>query len=225
MAVSLVIPVLNEARRINEAIAGIRAIDGHVELIVVDGSPEGETVRAITDNGVIRLTSSRGRASQMNRGASQAKGEALLFLHADTDLPLQAFERIESILADDRFVGGAFDLEIGDKGAAFRMIGWLASLRSRLTRIPYGDQAIFLRRNYFNELGGFRDMPIMEDVDLMRRVRRAGGRICIVKDRVRTSSRRWRKEGILRCTLRNRTLMLLYLLGVAPEKLARRYTY
>ncbi len=225
MAVSLVIPVLNEARRINEAIAGIRAIDGHVEIIVVDGSPEGETIRAITDTGVIRLTSSRGRALQMNRGASQATGEALLFLHADTDLPHHAFERIESILADDRFVGGAFDLEIGDKGAAFRMIGRLASLRSRLTRIPYGDQAIFLRRDYFNKLGGFRHMPIMEDVDLMRRVRRAGGKICIVKDRVRTSSRRWRKEGILRCTLRNRTLMLLYLLGVAPEKLARRYRY
>ena len=225
MAVSLVIPVLNEAGRINGAIGGIRSLDGHVEIIVVDGSPEGETIRAITDPEVIRLTSSKGRASQMNRGASQARGEALLFLHADTALPPHAFERIESPLADDRFVGGAFDLEIGDKGPAFRIIGRLASLRSRLTRIPYGDQAIFLRRDYFNELDGFRDMPIMEDVDLMRRVRRAGEKICIVKDRVRTSSRRWRKEGLVRCTLRNRTLMLLYMLGVAPEKLARRYRY
>ena len=224
MTVSVVIPVLREEARINEVIACLRTMDGTAEIIVVDGSADGETIKVITDESVKCLRSARGRARQMNKGATEARGDVLLFLHADTELPPGAFQRISSLLAGGRFVGGAFDLGLGERGILFRMIERAASRRSRLTRIPYGDQAIFLRRDYFRKIGGYGDMAIMEDVDLMRRVKRAGGRICIIDDRVRTSARRWRQEGVIRCTLRNRTIMLRYLLGASPEELAKRYS-
>ena len=225
MIISVVIPVLREEACINDAVRRIRAMDGGVEIIAVDGSADGGTIKALTDDGVKGLRSAQGRARQMNKGAAEALGDVLLFLHADTELPPRAFQKISSLLDDGHLVGGAFDLEIGHKGIPFRVIERVASGRSRLTRIPYGDQAIFLRRDYFLKVGGFREMPIMEDVDLMRRVKRARGRICFIDDRVRTSARRWKREGIVRCTLRNWTIMLRYLLGASPEKLAKRYPY
>jgi hypothetical protein len=147
----------------------------------------------------------------------------LVFLHADSRLPPAAFSLIAGALDDPKVVGGAFDLAIDSGGFAFRLIERAASLRSRLTRIPYGDQAIFLRRGYFHEIGRYRDIPLMEDVDLMRRIRRRGDRICILSERVLTSARRWQKEGALYCTLRNWTIFTLYTLGVSPERLVRFY--
>ena len=223
MTFTIVIPALREEASIAGAIERLRASAKTAEIIVVDGSSHGESIGAITDRSVVRLKSPQGRARQMNTGAIEARGDVLLFLHADTDLPALAFQKISALLADERFVGGAFDLGIGSRGLLFRVIERIASLRSRLTRVPYGDQAIFLRRDYFRKLGGYREIPIMEDVDLMRRVKGAGGRICFIDDRVRTSARRWKREGIIRCTMRNRTIMLRYLLGTPPEKLAKKY--
>lgn len=223
MTVSVVIPVLREETSINETIARLRAMDGAVEIIVVDGSADGGTIGIITDESVKRLQSAKGRASQMNRGARESRNDVLLFLHADTELPPAAFQRISSLLADGQYVGGAFDLGIQDGRLLFRVIERISSRRSRLTRIPYGDQAIFLRRDYFMKLGGYGDMPIMEDVDIMRRIKKAGGKIVFIDDRVQTSARRWKQEGIIRCTLRNWTIMLRYLLGAPPEKLAKEY--
>jgi hypothetical protein len=120
-------------------------------------------------------------------------------------------------------VAGAFDLGIRSGRPVFRLIETAASLRSRITRVPYGDQAIFIRKDYFHATEGFREIPLMEDVELMRRIRKAGDRISIIPERVRTSPRRWEKEGVLFCTLRNWTLITLYFLGVPPEKLARFY--
>jgi rSAM/selenodomain-associated transferase 2 len=225
VTISVIIPVLREEAVINGAIAHLRAMDETVEIIVVDGATGGETVKAIKDRGVKRVQWTKGRARQMNRGAGEAGGEVLLFLHADTELPPLAFRKISSLLADGRIIGGAFDLGIGDKGLFFRIIERLASARSRLTRIPYGDQAIFLRRDYFLKLGGYADMPIMEDVDVMKRIKSAGGRISFIGDRVQTSARRWKREGIVRCTLRNRIIMLRYLFGASPEELAKKYPY
>jgi rSAM/selenodomain-associated transferase 2 len=159
----------------------------------------------------------------MNAGALLAGGEVLLFLHADTELPPDGLTRICSVIRDKGCVGGSFDLGIRSDRLCFRLIESAASLRSRMTRIPYGDQAIFLRRDYFRGLGGFRELPLMEDVDLMRRLRRSGGRIHIIRGKVKTSARRWESEGVLYCTLRNWMLMFLYLLGVSPERLARFY--
>ncbi len=225
MTISVIIPVLHEHVIINDTIAHLRAIrsDKVVEIIVVDGDAGADTLKAIKDGGVRGLAAGAGRAGQMNAGAAVAKGDILLFLHADTRLPAAAFMKISGCMEGGRFVGGAFDLGIEGGGLAFRIIEKAASLRSRLTRIPYGDQAIFIRSDDFRRMGGYRELPLMEDVDLMRRIRRAGRAIFIIPEKLSTSGRRWSSEGVVRCTLRNRTIMLLYLMGVSTQKLARFY--
>ena len=222
---SIIIPVLREAPVIRDAVGRIRALKGGetVEIVVVDGDPEGSTLRAITDSTVRKIQSEKGRGIQMNRGAGAASGEVLLFLHADTALPPDGLCRIRDVLRDGTLAGGAFDLQISSPGPLFRLIERVASCRSRLTRIPYGDQAIFLRRDCFLNLGGFRDLPILEYVDLMRRLRLSGGRIAILPERVVTSARRWEKEGVLYTTLRNWILVVLFILGVDAKRLVRWY--
>jgi len=225
VTVSIIIPVLNEEARIAETIDHIRSLaDGKAaEIIVVDGDPAGGTLRAIPDGACRKLLSEPGRGRQLNRGGGAASGEILLFLHADTKLPPDALVSIGEALRDPTPAGGAFDLAIDSPRRAFRLIERVASLRTRLTRIPYGDQAIFLRSSWFRSLGGYRDIPIMEDVDLMRRLKRSGGRIAILPERVVTSARRWEQEGILTTTLRNWSLVTLFLLGVDAGRLARWY--
>jgi rSAM/selenodomain-associated transferase 2 len=222
---SLIIPVLHETSAIREAVARIRMLDGGetAEIIVVDGDPEGETLRAIPDGATRKILSEQGRGRQLNRGAEAASGEVLVFLHADTALPTNALSRIGEALSDDTLAGGAFNLEIDSPRPIFRLIERVASRRSRITRIPYGDQAIFLRRACFRALGGFRELPLMEDVDLMRRLRFSGGRIAILPERVVTSARRWEKEGALYTTLRNWVLVTLFSLGIDAKRLARWY--
>ena len=149
-----------------------------------------------------------------------AEGDIVIFLHADTHLPFEAFALIESALRDPGRQAGAFDLAIASDRPIYRMIAKIASLRSRITRIPYGDQAHFFRRNYFQDIGGFANIPLMEDVEIMGRIKKRGERITIIKRAVTTSSRRWEKEGILRCTLRNWLLICLYFFGVSPERLS-----
>jgi rSAM/selenodomain-associated transferase 2 len=227
MTISVVIPVLREQGLINGAIQRIRGLTsgGTAEIIVVDGGTEAETLAVIRDDEVKRIASERGRGKQMNKGAAAAKGDVLLFLHVDTQLPPDALRRIIALMDETRFSAGAFDLGISALGLSYRIIEKAASLRSRLTGIPYGDQAIFIRRNYFMSLGGYKELPIMEDVNLMRRIRRGGGRIGFIREKVRTSARRWEKEGVVRCTCRNWIIMALYLLGVPPERLAAWYRF
>lgn len=159
----------------------------------------------------------------MNAGAQRASGDLLLFLHADTILPPGGIRTLLETMGPSGRVGGAFDLDIASNRPALRLIARMGSLRSRVTRIPYGDQGIFIRRAAFQALGGFSDIPLMEDVDLMRRIKRRGWPILILPLRVRTSPRRWEREGIVYGTLRNWTLILLYLTGVSPDRLARYY--
>jgi rSAM/selenodomain-associated transferase 2 len=159
----------------------------------------------------------------MNAGASVAKGEILIFLHADTELPQNALKRLKAFVNTKEYVGGAFDLGIKSDKIILKVIAFLASLRSHLNRIPFGDQAIFVRRNYFNEIRGYQEIPLMEDVELMKRIRKSGMKIMIFHDRVMTSPRRWEREGILYCTLRNYMNQLLYFLGVSPHKLVDWY--
>jgi rSAM/selenodomain-associated transferase 2 len=223
MKISVIIPVLGEEAIINGAIDRIRAMDGAIEIVVVDGDPQGRTLKAVTRDHALLVACEAGRGRQMNRGVRAAGGEILVFLHADTELPVNAFRSISSMMLKGRFAGGAFDLGIDARGQIFRVIEWVASNRSRLTRMPYGDQAIFLRRDCFMRIGGYRDIPLMEDVDLMRRLKAGGDRIFIIREKVKTSARRWEREGVLRCTARNWAIMLLYLLGVRPGRLARWY--
>jgi len=222
---SIIIPVLNEAAGINAVIAHLRTIDpgSRTEIIVVDGDPKASTISAVRENSVRKLVSVRGRASQMNRGAELAQGDILLFLHADTLLPENAFSLICAAMGDGRYAAGAFALGIDSERSIFRVTEKYVSLRTRLTQVPFGDQAIFIRRAFFDQLGGYREMPLMEDVDLMKRIRRRGDRIRIIPDKVLTSQRRYEKEGVLYCTLRNWTLQFLYSLGVSPERLAAWY--
>jgi rSAM/selenodomain-associated transferase 2 len=222
---SVVMPVFHEEDLINKAVDALLGLpfDGRLEIIVADGDPEASTLKAIRDTRVIKIGSEKGRGKQINTGTRLASGEVLLFLHADTELPPDGLTRIDEVMRDDRCVGGSFDLGIASDRLCFRLIERAACLRSRITRLPYGDQGIFLRRKFFLGLGGFRELPLMEDVDLMRRVRRSGGKIHIIHDKVKTSARRWEKEGVFYCTLRNWTLVLLWLAGVSPERLTRFY--
>jgi rSAM/selenodomain-associated transferase 2 len=222
---SIVIPVLNEAGQINSLIEHIRSqsFEGFLEIIVVDGDMQGNTVKAIQDKDVIALITEKGRGQQMNAGAVAAHGEILIFLHADTKLPDNALGKISRVLQDERYVGGAFDLGIDSRRLFLKYIAARASFRSRLNRIPYGDQAIFIRKDYFDQIGRFKDIPLMEDVDLMRRIKKDGKKIFILPDKVMTSPRRWEREGALYTTVRNQILMALFYLGVSPCRLAKYY--
>jgi rSAM/selenodomain-associated transferase 2 len=222
---SIIVPVLHEAERINDLIGHLRQLDPEKssEIIVVDGAPEKDTLQAIYDDRITKISADKGRAKQMNAGAFVAKGNILIFLHADTELPISALKRMNAFVNRNEFVGGAFDLGIKSEKIIFKVIAFLGSLRSRLNGIPYGDQIIFIRRGYFNEIGGYKDIPLMEDVELMRRIKRSGRKIFISRDRAMTSPRRWEEEGVIFCILRNWTLQILYFLGVSPHKLVKFY--
>jgi rSAM/selenodomain-associated transferase 2 len=224
---SFIIPVLNEAAHINSLIGHIKSLNraDECEVIVVDGNPCGDTVKAVIHDGVRCLVSEQGRAIQMNSGASAATGEVLIFLHADTRLPHHAMAFIEQVMKAKDIVGGAFDLRIASDRLSLKIISRVASLRSRLTRIPYGDQAIFIRKDVFNRIGQYPIIPLMEDVALMRNVKKAGGMISIIPEHVLTSPRRWEKEGAFFATMRNWFLISAYLLGVAPDRLQRYYRH
>jgi len=159
----------------------------------------------------------------MNAGAALATGDILLFQHADTFLPWNAFELIAAAMSGERFVGGAFDLGILSDRRIFRITERYAACRTRITRVPFGDQSIFIKKSYFRRIGGYGDMAIMEDVELMTRIRKRGDRVSILPAKVMTSPRRWEREGVLYATARNWLLQLLYCLGTPPERLARFY--
>jgi rSAM/selenodomain-associated transferase 2 len=226
VGISVIVPVFREAKTINRFLEMVQRVfpAPRHEIIVVDGSPERETLAAIQLPQVRTGGAGKGRARQMNRGAAMAKGTILLFLHADTRLPRDAPDLItHTLLRDPGLAGGAFSLGIDDDRLPLKIIEWSANLRSRLTRVPYGDQSIFLRKACFDRMGGFMEIPIMEDLALMTRIRKQGGRIHILKQKSVTSSRRWKKEGIVACTLRNWLIRLLYHLGVSADRLAAFY--
>jgi rSAM/selenodomain-associated transferase 2 len=227
MDFSVVVPVYHESGRINSLIDHIwsrAGQSGHdVEIIVVDGSPLAETVSAITCQDVKKMVSFPGRGTQMNVGAEAASGDVLVFLHADTLLPPSAFSLVSSLLEDPSVCGGAFDLGIDDGCKVFRLIERMANLRSKLSRIPYGDQAIFVRSCVFSSIGGYRNIPIFEDVDLMRRIKAAGLELGFIESPVLTSARRWQREGVLRTTFRNWLILAGYFAGFSPEFLERFY--
>lgn len=222
---SCIIPVLNEGQGIN---ACLEAFFRHVspdtcEVIVVDGDAEGSTIDQITHPRVVTMCGPRGRGAQMNAGAQAAQGKRLIFLHADTILPPDALSRIQDVLANERYAAGAFTLRFASRRWAFRMIGRTAALRYRLTRLPYGDQAFFMTNDYFRKIGGFAEIPIMEDIDMMRRIKKRGDRIHILSTAVLTSPRRWEEEGIVYCILRTWVLASLFCAGVPPHVLAEYY--
>jgi len=222
---SFIIPVWDEEAIISRTIEQVLSLhaSGSAEIIVVDGDPAGRTIKAVRQTGVKTAISEKGRGNQMNLGASLAEGEILIFLHADTLLPPDALELIETAMEDSSHIAGAFDLAIDSERPAYRLIEKAASFRSRMTRIPYGDQTIFIRKMDFLGLGGFNNIPVMEDVEFMQRIKKRKGKIRIIGRAVLTSPRRWEKDGIVYTTVRNWILLSLYLCGVKPESLVRFY--
>lgn len=222
---SVIIPVLDEQERINTCIEQTLSLcpAGTCEIIVVDADPNGSTINAIKSDGIVSTISEHGRAKQMNAGAALARGEVIVFLHADTQLPMGTFEYIEEALSNTEYVAGAFDLVIDSTNCLLRFIAASARMRSRLTRIPYGDQAIFMRKEYFEKIGGFKEIPLMEDVELMRRIKKRGDKICLLSNQVLTSARRWEKEGVVFTIFRNLVIQSLYYLGAKPSKLSKYY--
>ena len=223
--ISIIIPVYQEAEGIQKLIKDLlgRTQSAELEIIVVDGGPQKETLQAIREARVVKLPSPPGRARQMNKGAQWAKGRILLFLHADTILPPNALSLIRLTLASSRYSAGAFDLELDTANKYLQLFARIASTRSRLTRVPYGDQAIFMHKDYFFEIGKFKDIPIMEDLELMQRIKRRGDAIRIIAPPVLSSARRWEREGIFKGTARNWSLRILYHLGYPVHKLAKLY--
>ena len=220
--ISVIVPVLDEEARLGRRLAELAATPGLGEVLVVDGGSADSTVAiADTFSGVRLLSAARGRARQMNAGAAAAVGDVFLFLHADVSLPRDAAAWIVRTLADPRVVAGAFRTWTVPDGAPSRLgpLLRLADIRSRVARFPYGDQAIFVRRDAFARAGGFPDQPLMEDLELSRRLRRLG-RIATVPAVVRVSGRRFVARPI-RFTLIARTFPTLYRLGVPPRVLAR----
>ena len=224
--ISVIVPVYREQASINAfARHLLKVFAGHdCEIIVVDGSPELETVSALNTKGIQAVSSGKGRGKQMNAGAAMARGRILLFLHSDTRLPDNAPELIpREMEAESDIIGGAFSLGIDSSHRSIKLIELGANIRTALTRVPYGDQAIFIRKDYFHETGGFREIPIMEDLEMMTRIKKKGGRIVILKNKVMTSPRRWQKEGTARCTLRNWFIRTLYHCGVSLDRIAGFY--
>ncbi len=218
---SIIVPALDEAPGIANCLGALQGMRtrGHEVIVADGGSRDGtpELARPLADR-VIRAP--RGRAPQMNAAARQASGSALLFVHADSRLPPGADSAVLTALAARTW--GRFDVEIEGRHPLLRVVARMMNLRSRLTGIATGDQAIFVRRDAFEALGGFAEIPLMEDVELSRRLRRSGRPVCL-RERVSTSGRRWESRGVLRTIVLMWRLRLAYFLGADPARLADRY--
>jgi rSAM/selenodomain-associated transferase 2 len=220
---SIVIPALNESANLARNLPRLLRGEPDAEVVVVDGGSEDDSRETVAGLPPVRwLVSDRGRARQMNAGALATRGDVLLFLHADTVLPDGASAAIREALIDPAVIGGRFDVCLDSPRLLLAIVGWMMNQRSRLTRISTGDQAIFVRRATFEAVGGFADIPLMEDIDFTRRVKRQG-RMAALRLRVTTSARKWEREGVVRTIVLMWTLRLLYALGVSPTRLHRWY--
>jgi rSAM/selenodomain-associated transferase 2 len=221
--VSIVIPVLDEASNLARLLPELEARWADAEVIVVDGGSRDGSRDAVRRHPRVRGVNTRaGRARQMNAGARVASGAALLFLHADTRLPPGALEAVAAALDDSAVVGGRFDVQFDSRRPIMRAVATLMNIRSRWTGIATGDQTLFVRREIFDALGGFADIPLMEDVEFSRRLKRCG-RLACLRLRVTTSARKWEREGALRTIGLMWLLRLLYVSGVSPRRLHRWY--
>jgi rSAM/selenodomain-associated transferase 2 len=219
--ISAIIITLNEERYVERLLRQLSG-DGDLELIVSDGGSidrTGRTARRYTKHVIV---GERGRGVQLNAGASLASGDILWFLHADSVPPDDYKDRIFNALEGHGVAGGAFKLDIDSDCLSLKTISFVAGLRSKLTGIPFGDQGLFVKKEIFDKLNGFKDIPLMEDIDFGRRLKKEG-RVVLLPSGMKTCSRKWQKEGILKTTLRNWVYIILFLTGYSPYKLYQRY--
>ena len=223
-ALCIVVPVLDEAASLR---ARLKALDAFrrrgARVVVVDGGSGDDTLAIAREHADLALLAPRGRASQMNAGAAACPADVLLFLHADTVLPDNADALVRRATLGP-FAWGRFDVRIDSPRAALRMVSAMMNLRSRWTGIATGDQALFVRHDLFRQIGGFPDLPLMEDIAMSRALKRHGPPACL-KDRVTTSARRWERQGVWRTIVLMWHLRAAYFLGADPRQLAIRYGY
>ena len=221
--ISIVVPVLNEAERIAETLKKLAPARqrGH-EVLVVDGGSSDDTLACAEPYCDRIVTSSAGRARQMNHGAKLASGDILWFLHADTHLPADADILLCKLFAKEPNSWGRFDVQLSGTGVLLRMVAFMMNWRSRWSGIATGDQGIFVPRPLFEQLGGFADIPLMEDIEFSKRLKRISRPVCL-HERLTTSSRRWESRGVMHTILLMWRLRLFYALGASPDRLARLY--
>ena len=222
MKLTVIVPTLNEAAHLGASLA---SLPREAEVVVADGGSTDETMAIATRFGARVVTGSNGRARQMNRGVDAAGGDTLLFVHADCTLGPNAFNQIQTALDGDDgddVVGGSFRLSVRDASWGLKWIAATSNARARYLRMPYGDQALFVRRSAFEKLGGFPEIPFMEDVALVRKLKRLG-KLVRVNETVTTGARHWQQLGSVRTTLLNWSMVTLYLLGVPAARLEPYY--
>lgn len=219
---SIIIPTLNEAAIIDQALANVADIEGAIEIIMVDGGSSDATVALAARAGVTLLHAPRGRASQMNQGAEAAQGDVLLFLHADTRLPANAYAAIMAVLAQPNIGGGSFRLRFDHDHKVLRGFSFFS--RFNLPFCHYGDSAYFVRKSVFDTLGGYRRLPIMEDIDFFMRLYRSY-RTAVVQTPVITSARRFLRAGVFRLQAAGVILVILFLCKVRPAWIKTIYDY
>ncbi len=218
---SIIIPTYNEEENIKETISSINDYLCH-EVIVVDGGSSDNTVKIAQQMGVKTLKSSPGRANQMNKGVSVSSCDTLLFLHADSKLPIDFVNQIDTTLSKPKTGNGAFKLSIDLPGWGARLIEKFANIRSKFFHLPYGDQAIFLKREMFDKIGGFDEVVFLEDYLFVKKIKKFG-RVRIAESAVVTSGRRWQSLGLFKTTLINQCVIIGYLFGVSIPVLKKLY--
>jgi rSAM/selenodomain-associated transferase 2 len=220
--ISVIIPTLNEAESISACLACLQSVreQGH-EVVVVDADSDDATVSLSENKADLILSSPRGRARQLNLGASKASGVILLFLHADTLLPVNTISVLNELTGTDQF-WGRFDVRLSGTNVLFRVIEYFMNTRSRLSGIATGDQAIFVSRQLFEKIGGYPDIDLMEDISLSSSLKKVCRPLCL-KEKVQSSSRRWEKNGIIKTVLKMWSLRFRFAIGVSPDRLAKEY--
>jgi rSAM/selenodomain-associated transferase 2 len=220
--ISVIIPILNEAKVLETTLSQLQPELGPHELIVVDGGSTDTSVRIAEKYGKV-VISERGRAKQLNTGAAVATGDILIFLHADIWLESGALAAVETAISSG-YVGGGFRQKIDGESGLYRLIEIAGDIRGRYLKIFYGDSGIFLARTNFEKIGGFPDVPILEEMEFSKGLQRLG-KTTLLTPYIHISARRWEARGIVRTTLNNWVITLLYFFGVSPEKLARLYSH
>ena len=220
---SVIIPALNEEENIEALIDHIYQEEVRAEIIVSDGRSNDNTAEIAKSKGAVVVSGTPGRGAQLNRGAEAASASILMFLHADSRLEKGALSKmVEQMGQDKDLIGGCFKLKISSQNSLLKFISWSSNLRAKYLKLIFGDQGIFVRRDVFNELGGFPEIELMEDWEFSKRMAKKG-RLLFVDKKIYTSARRWENHGVLKTIILMHKIKILYKLGISPSKLKEIY--